>query len=49
MVKMEFPLLEVCLPAYSFVDTDNLPECLPFKKIDFSLFLVIYCQVLLVN
>ena len=24
MVKMEFPLLEACLPAYSFVDIDTI-------------------------
>ena len=28
MIKMEFPLLEACLPAYSFVDIDTImPVC----------------------
>ena len=28
MIKMEFPLLEECLPAYSFVDIDIIiPVC----------------------
>ena len=27
-IKMEFPLLEACLPAYSFVDIDTImPVC----------------------
>ena len=28
MIKMEFPLLEACLPAYSFIDIDIImPVC----------------------
>ena len=30
-IKMEFPLLEKCLPAYSFVDIDTImPVCTAF-------------------
>ena len=27
-IKMEFPLLEACLPAYSFVDIDTINACM---------------------
>ena len=45
---MKFPLLEACLPAYSFVDIDIImPVCT--AVFDFSIFLVMFCRVLFIN
>ena len=42
-IKMEFPLLEVCLPAYSFVDIDTImPVCTAL----FDTFQPLSCDVL---
>ena len=43
---MEFPLLEACLPAYSFVDTDII---MPVCTAVFDTFLVMFCRVLFIN
>ena len=40
---MKFPLLEACLPAYSFVDIDTkMPVCTAF----FDTFQPLFCDVL---
>ena len=48
-IKMEFPLLEVCLPAYSFVDRDTI---MPVCTTIFDTFQPLSCDfglVLLIN
>ena len=42
-IKMEFPLLEACLPAYSFVDKDTI---LPVCTTVFDTFQPLSCDVL---
>ena len=42
-IKMEFPLLEACLPAYSFVDIDTI---MPVCTAVFDTFLPLSCDVL---
>ena len=42
-IKMEFPLLEACLPAYSFVDIDTL---MPVCTAVFDTFQPLSCDVL---
>ena len=43
-IKMEFPLLEACLPVYSFVDIDiSMPACTAV----FDTFHPLSCDVLL--
>ena len=42
-IKMEFPLLEACLPAYSFVDIDII---MPVSTAVFDTFQPISCDVL---
>ena len=45
-IKMEFPLLEACLPVYLFVDIDIImPACTAV----FDTFPVMFCQVSLAN
>ena len=42
-IKMKFPLLEVCLPVYSFVDIDiRMPACTAV----FDTFHPLFCDVL---
>ena len=43
---MEFPLLEACQPAYTFVDIDII---MPVCNADFFRFLVMFCRILLIN
>ena len=43
MIKMEFYLLEACLPAYSFVDIDII---MPVSTIVFDTFQPLFCDVL---
>ena len=42
-IKMEFPLLEACLPAYSFVDIDTI---MPVCTAVFDTFQPLSCDVL---
>ena len=42
-IKMEFPLLEACLPAYSFVDIDTI---MPVCTAVFDTFQLLSCDVL---
>ena len=42
-IKMEFPLLEACLPAYSFVDKDTI---MPVCTAVFDTLQPLYCDVL---
>ena len=42
-IKMEFPLLEACLPAYSFVDIDKI---MPVCTAAFDTFQPLSCEVL---
>ena len=49
MIKMEFPLLEACLSAYSFVDIDIIIPVCTVVYDTFSLFRVMFCRVLLIN
>ena len=42
-IKMEFPLLEACLPAYSFVDIDTI---MPVCSAVFDTFQPLSCDVL---
>ena len=44
MIKMEFSLLETCLPAYSFVDIDIV---MPVCTVVFDTFQPLSCNVLL--
>ena len=43
MIKMKFPLLEACLPAYSFVDIDII---MPVCTTVFDTFQPLSCDVL---
>ena len=43
MIKMEFPLLEACLPAYSFVDIDII---MTVCTAVFDTFQPLFCDVL---
>ena len=45
-IKMEFPLLEACLPAYSFVDIDTI---IPVCTAVFDTFQPLSCDVLFIN
>ena len=42
MINMEFPLLEACLPAYSFVDIDII---MPVSTAVFDIFQPLSCDV----
>ena len=42
-IKMEFPLLEACLPAYSFVDIDTI---MPVCTAVLDTFQPLFCDVL---
>ena len=44
-IKLEFPLLEACLPAYSFVDIDTI---MPVCTAVFDTFQPLSCDLLLV-
>ena len=45
MIKMEFPLLEACLPAYSFVDID-IGVIMPVCTTVFDTYQPLSCDVL---
>ena len=48
-IKMEFPLLEACLPAYSFVDIDTIMLYELQFLTHYNHFLVMFWRVLLIN
>ena len=48
-IKMEFPLLEACLPMYSFVDIDIIMPACTTVLTHFTHFPVMFCQVSLAN
>ena len=48
-IKMEFPLLEACLPVYSFVDINIIMHACTAVLIHFTHFPVMFCQVSLAN
>ena len=49
MIKMEFPLLGACPPAYLFVDIDIIMSVFTAVLTHFSLFLVMFCRALFIN
>ena len=49
IIKIEFPLLEACLPVYSFVDIDIIMPTCTTVLIHFTHFPVMFCQVLCAN
>ena len=49
MIKMEFPLRETCLPAYSFVNIDIIMHVYTAVFDTFNLLLVMFCRVLFIN
>ena len=48
-IKVEFPLLAACLPAYSFVDIDTIMSVCTAVLTHFNHFLVMFWRVLLIN
>ena len=48
-IKTKFPLLEACLPVYSFVDIDIIMPACTTLVTHFTHFPVMFCQVLLTN